>query len=289
VELRQLRYLDAVARHLSFTQAARELHVAQSALSQQVRGLERELGVELLRRTTRSVVVTEPGELVLARARRALAEADGVREELDALRGLVRGTVRLGGLPPVGLARSAAVIADFARAHPGVTVTVRDGAAFALLDQLRDGALDLVAALVDPDGLAGLEGVRLLDAELVVVADLDHAFARAGHVRVERLAGEALITSGAGSVLHETLLELAPGGHVVAEAAEPGAVCELAASGLGVALLPRSAATPHADRVAIRPLSPRHALPVSLIWRAGERPTSATDAFREHVLSSLRP
>ena len=93
MELRQLRYLDAVARHRSFTRAALELHVAQSALSQQVRRLERELGVELLRRTTRRVEVTEAGGLVLERARRALAEADSVRADLDALRGLVRGTL----------------------------------------------------------------------------------------------------------------------------------------------------------------------------------------------------
>ena len=97
MELRQLRYLDAVARRRSFTQAALDLHIAQSALSQQVGRLERELGVELLRRTTRRVEVTEAGEIVLARARRALAEVDGVRADLDALRGLVRGTLRLGG------------------------------------------------------------------------------------------------------------------------------------------------------------------------------------------------
>jgi DNA-binding transcriptional LysR family regulator len=86
MDLRQLRYLDAVARARSFTAAALDLHVAQSALSQQVAKLERELGVELLRRTTRRVEVTEAGELVLARGRRALAEADAIRADLDALR-----------------------------------------------------------------------------------------------------------------------------------------------------------------------------------------------------------
>ena len=84
------------------TQAALDLHIAQSALSQQIGRLERELDVELLRRTTRRVEVTEAGEIVLARARRALAEADGVRADLEALQGLVRGTLRLGGVPPVG-------------------------------------------------------------------------------------------------------------------------------------------------------------------------------------------
>src|SRR5918999_1340338 len=210
MELRQFRYLDAVARRRSFTKAALDLHVAQSALSQQVGRLERELGVELLRRTTRRVEVTEAGELVLARARRALAEVDGVRADLDALQGLARGTLRLGGAPPVGPLHPAALIADFTRAHPGVAITVREDVAFTLLAQLRDRALDLVLALVDP-------------------GDLD---------------------------------------------------------GLGVTLIPRSVVASHGDRLAIRPLSPRQALPVSLVWRAGERPTPAVHAFREHVLST---
>ena len=65
MELRQLRYFEAVARHASFTRAAEELHVVQSALSQQVRRLEQELGVELMERTSRSVRLTSAGEAVL--------------------------------------------------------------------------------------------------------------------------------------------------------------------------------------------------------------------------------
>jgi DNA-binding transcriptional LysR family regulator len=288
MELRQLRYLDAVARRLSFTQAALDQHIAQSALSQQISRLERELGVELLRRTTRRVEVTEAGDLVLQRARRALIEVDGVRADLDALHGLVRGTLRLGGVPVVGTVHTAALIADFTRAHPGVAITVRDDVAFTLLGQLRDGDLDLVMALVDPGALDGLEGVRLLDEELVVIAPLDHPLARAKRVRIERLAGERLVTYGAGSALRDALLALAPAAHVVAEANDLETVRELAARGLGVALMPRSVVAPHGDRLAIRPLSPRHTLPVSLVWRAGERPTPAARTFRDHVLATVR-
>jgi LysR family transcriptional regulator, transcription activator of glutamate synthase operon len=285
VELRQLRYLDAVARRRSFTQAALDLHIAQSALSQQVARLERELGVELLRRTTRRVEVTEAGELVLERARRALAEVDCVRADVDALRGLVRGTLRLGGVPPVGPVHPAALIADFSRAHPGVAITVREDVAFTLLAQLRDGGLDLVTALVDPDALEGLDGVRLVDEELVLIAPLDHPLARAKRVPVERLAREALVAFGAESALRNALLALVPGGRIVAEANELETLRELTARGLGVTLMPRTVVASHGDRLAIRPLSPRQALPVSLVWRAGERPTPAAQAFREHVLS----
>jgi DNA-binding transcriptional LysR family regulator len=288
MELRQLRYLDAVARRRSFTQAALELHIAQSALSQQVARLERELGVELLRRTTRRVEVTEAGELVLERARRALAEVDCVRADVDALRGLVRGTLRLGGVPPVGPVHPAALIAEFSRAHPGVAITVREDVAFTLLAQLRGGGLDLVMALVDPDALDGLDGVRLVDEELVLIAPLNHRLARAKRVPVERLAREALVAFGAESALRNALLALVPGGRIVAEANELETLRELTARGLGVTLMPRTVVASHGDRLAIRPLSPRQALPVSLVWRAGERPTPAAQAFREHVLSTMR-
>jgi DNA-binding transcriptional LysR family regulator len=287
MELRQLRYLDAVARHRSFTQAALDLHIAQSAISQQVGRLERELGVELLRRTTRRVEVTEAGALVLERGRRALAEVDGVRADLDALQGLIRGTLRLGGVPTVGSAHTAGLIADFSRAHPGVAISVRDDVALTLLRQLRDAELDLVMALVDPNALVGLEGVRLLEEELVIVAPLDHPLARTKRVRVERLAGEALVIHGAGSTLSDTFLALVPGGRVVAEASDLETVRELTARGLGVSLMPRSVVASDGDRLAIRPLSPRRTLPISLVWRAGERPTPTAQAFREHVLATM--
>ena len=122
MELRQLRYLSAVARHGSFTLAARELHVAQPAVSQQVRRLEHELGVELLSRTTRQVLVTEAGELALARAGRILADADALRAEIDELQGLLRGTLALGIIPAVGALDPAPLLARFRERHPAVDI-----------------------------------------------------------------------------------------------------------------------------------------------------------------------
>jgi LysR family transcriptional activator of glutamate synthase operon len=191
-------------------------------------------------------------------------------------------------VPPVGPVHPAALIADFSRAHPAVAITVREDVAFKLLGELREGSLDLVLALVDLDALDGLDGVRLRDEELVLVTPPDHALARARRVRVERLAGEPLVAYGAGSALGDALLALVPGGRVVAEANELETVRELTARGLGITLMPRAVVASHTDRLAIRPLSPRQALPVSLVWRAGERPTPAAQAFRQHVLSTMR-
>ena len=288
MELRQLRYLDAVARRRSFTQAALDLHIAQSALSQQVGRLERELGVELLRRTTRRVEVTEAGELVLARARRALTEVDGVRADLDALRGLVRGTLRLGGVPPVGPVHPAALIADFSRAHPGVAITVREDVAFTLLGRLRDGGLDLVMALVDPDASTGSRACGC--SRRSSSSSLPWTIPSRGPSACASSAWRARRwwPTAPGRRCATRSSSWCRSGRVVAEANELETVLELTARGLGVTLMPRSVVASHGDRLAIRPLSPRHALPVSLVWRAGERPTPAAQAFREHVLSTMR-
>jgi DNA-binding transcriptional LysR family regulator len=288
MDLRQLRYLEAVARLRSFTAAALELHVAQSALSQQVAKLERELGVELLKRTTRRVETTEAGEVVLARGRRALAEADAIAADLDALRGLVRGRLRIGGVPPVSGLHPAALIADFGRRHSGIDITIREEVAAELIDELQAGVLDLVLALVDPaDAPPGITGQRLVYEELVVIAANDHPFAKRKRVPHALLEGEPLVAYGPGSALRTTLERVVAQPRFTAQANELDTVRELVALGLGVTLMPKAVVGTYRDRLAIRPLSPRLQLPVSMLWRAHEAPTPAARAFREHVIRAI--
>src|SRR5215472_2028237 len=99
MELRQLVYFDAVVRHGSFTKAAQRLHVAQPAVSAQIRRLEAELGATLLERTTRRVALTYAGELFLARARQVLDQIEGAHADLAELGAVRRGRGRRGPRP----------------------------------------------------------------------------------------------------------------------------------------------------------------------------------------------
>src|SRR4029079_7560888 len=127
-----------------FTRAAAALHVAQPSLSQTVRSLETELGVELFHRTGRRVTFTAAGEALLEPARRALRDADTARDAAIAVAGLVAGHVDVVALPTLAVVPVAEPIGRFRRAHPAVTVRlVEPDDTAALLAMLRDGRCEL--------------------------------------------------------------------------------------------------------------------------------------------------
>jgi len=143
MDLRQLRYLVALAEERSFTRAAAREHIAQPALSQQIRRLEREVGLALVERTTRRVATTEAGDLLVARARRALAEIEAAQAEMQALRGMLTGRVAIGAMPTMGPIDLSPVMAAFHRRHPGVELVVREQSIEDLAEMLRVDELDI--------------------------------------------------------------------------------------------------------------------------------------------------
>jgi DNA-binding transcriptional LysR family regulator len=284
MELRQLRYFEGVVRHRHFTRAAEDLHIAQSALSHQVRRLERELGVELLRRTTRSVQPTEAGELVAARARRVLAEVEALSGEIDELRGLVRGHVDLGALLFGGELDIPALLANFTAAYPDVEVGLHEGTAQTMLDGLRDGTLDLAFALerTPPDGVERLE---LSEEELTVVMSPTSPLVGDGALPARELGGQPLIAFGRGSstrqLMDEALARAGVEPRIALEANDLAFVRSLVARGIGLAILPRSFVDLPGPPIAFRPLSPALRLRVVLWLRKGSDLSPAARAFVE--------
>jgi LysR family transcriptional activator of glutamate synthase operon len=286
MELRQLRYAEAVARHRHFTRAAEELHVAQSALSHQIRRLEAELGTELFVRTSRTVVPTEAGDAVAARARRILSEADGVREEVDELRGLVRGRVTIGALLPAGAIDVPSLLARFSHAHPGVDVTLREGTAGDMLRHLARDELDAAFSLLATDTPETLVAEIVSGEELVAAFPPTTAPTR-GAVGAAALARGAVVTPRPGSATRAALERFfaASGAelHVSCESGDPFLLRCLASAGFGTAVLPRSLTMREGPPVDIRPLRPAVRLPVALLWRRDRRRSPAARAFVEYA------
>src|SRR5581483_613470 len=118
-------------------------HIAQPALSQQIRRLEQQLGLALVERTTRRVALTEAGTLLVGRARSILAEVDAAQDEMDSLRGGFSGRVSVGTMHTMGPIDVSIVLATFHRRHPGVELTVREQSSEELAELVRVDELDL--------------------------------------------------------------------------------------------------------------------------------------------------
>jgi LysR family transcriptional regulator, transcription activator of glutamate synthase operon len=284
MELRQLRAFVHVTHAGTFTRAAEELHVAQSAVSQAVGRLEAELGFELLRRTSRGVELTEAGTVVFERAREIVAGADAIRADLAALRGLLEGTVALGTMLPPGPIDLPGLLASFHTAHPGITVRVREGSAPEILAALRRDELDVAFTGVEPEALDdSLAGERMLGEELLLITPPDH-----GPLSLEQLGGVPFIGYRRGSALRDTiddaLRAAAAEPQVVFESDELVSVRELVGRELGVSIVPRS--TVDGDGPPVQAIEIGLERPLTLVWRERRQPPAAA-AFLSFVRGAL--
>ena len=285
MELRHLRTIVAVAHHRSFTKAAEELFLAQSAISQQLSRLEAEIGIQIFRRSSRSVELTEEGKVILAHAKRVLAEFDEMQGEMEALTGVMRGTVRIGGIYPFGPYDLYGVLAEYRERYPGVAIHMVEDTQDEMLAMLRSDELDCAFASVDPDTIGSeFAGTLLWEEEFVVVSALDHPFAARPGLIWEDLIDEDLIAYRDNSALRRRFEStigrrgIAPRNAFVCT--EMSAVRALAAKGLGVAVLPRSIAELDGPPVALVPFRPEPVTwPIALVWRTDRRQPPAAKAF----------
>ena len=294
MELRQLAYFDAVARHGSFTKAAQRLHVAQPAVSAQIRRLEAELGTALLERTTRRVALTHAGELFLARARQVLTQLDGARADLAELSAVRRGRVRVGATQVVGSLDLPAALAQFRRRYPGVSLALHTGLIAKLLGLLDAGEVDLILGPVHDDLPAAYQARPLVPESLVLVTAPGHPLAAGRGAALAAVRDEPFVCLPADSRLRVMLTAAAAAEGFVPriefETYSPASMRELVSAGLGVALLARSAAEGPGPAIGICELAraPEHP-PIGLI-HARRRPlTPAARAFGDHLAGTVGP
>jgi DNA-binding transcriptional LysR family regulator len=286
MELHQLVYFEAVARHQHFTRAAGELRVAQPSVSQQIRKLEGELGAPLFHRTRRGAELTEAGRLLLPRARAALEELAAARAEVQSLSALERGTLRVGAPPSVGTHVFPPALARFRERYPGIALVFREGGSHSLVQRLVEGELDLAVVIQahpparrlvspPPAPLPGgpsphpvLTTEPLLEERLRLAVPPGHPLAgrggkgsggsgpRAGRREVPVALSElreepfVLLREGTYDLRDQTLAACRRAGfepRVALDGGEMDSVLRFVAAGLGVAILPETVLRRGAD------------------------------------------
>jgi len=274
MNLRDLRYLVALADERHFGKAAERCYVSQPTLSAQIRKLEEYLGVPLVERQPRRVALTEPGAKIVERARRLLQEADAIVELAKTDRDPLAGALKLALIPTVGPYLLPHVVGRIKRDVPRVKLLLYEYQTQPLIDKLRAGEID-VGVVALPAELDGLESQPLFDEPFMLAVPAHHPLADKDRVRVDDLKGETLLLLEDGHCLRDQALEVCGRVRVSAEqdyrATSLETLRQMVAAGHGVTLLPQLAAeTPvgTARGLRIRPfVKPAPGRTIGAVWR----------------------
>jgi DNA-binding transcriptional LysR family regulator len=247
VDLRRLEIFLKVAELGSFSRAADALFLTQPTVSEHVRALEDELGVQLLDRLGRGTTPTRAGTLLLGYARRLLALSREARQAIEQFQGRVSGELVLGGSNIPGEYVLPALIGAFRLKYPDVSLSLRIGASRDVQEWVEQGHVEIGVVGAVPSSRA-LESRRLMDDDLVLVVPPEHPWVSRKTVSVDDVKREPLILRERGSGSRETLenglKELGTGleaFHVVGEIASTQAVKQAIRAGLGVSFVSRLA------------------------------------------------
>lgn len=275
MDIRHLRYFIAVAEEQHFTRAAERLHMAQPPLSQAIRQLESELGVQLLQRSTRQVTLTAAGHAYLERARGILGELSDASEHARRVAAGLVGHLVIGCVGSVTYSLLPQLSRGLASELPGIDFAFRGE--MLVPDQvtaLRNGHID-VALLRPPIADLGLTVEPVRQDRLVVALPAGHPLAAAARVRVKQLAGNDLIVHSAHrrSMMYDVSLRLLRDAgiepHIRHEVGETSTLVTLVAGGLGVAIVPEPVSALQLEGVVYRPLvQPAQTVPLAVAHRA---------------------
>jgi len=274
MEIRQLEYVVGVVDEGGFTRAAEALHVTQPALSDGIRRLEAEVGLELFDRVGRRAVLSAAGEAFVEPARQVLRDLGVVRTSVAAVAGLTAGTLDVVALPTLALDPLAALVGAFRHAYPGVVVRVdqpEDAAAVAT--RVRSGRSEIGLTEL-PVAEPRLVSRRLTEQELLVVLPPDSPLAHRRRLTTADIASVPLVTSPVGTstrgLIDTAFAAIDAMPDVVVETDQREAIVPLVVAGAGASILPR----PQAEAAAVFgastvSLSPRLVRSIGLVWRDG--------------------
>ena len=243
MEFNQLRIFVTVARHAHVSRAARELHMAQPAVSRHIRELERQCGGSaLIEKAGRNVRLTEAGEALLVHAQSILAEVATAESTMRQRLGLTAGRVSIGTPPSVGLHLLPEALAKFHRAHPNIELRIQQAGTVQLLHQLEMGEID-IAVVTLPIAARGHDIVPLFVEPLVAVFHLMHPLASRNDISITDLQDEAFLLYPSGYEMHEVILKACRDAgykpNIVLDGGDVAILLRLAAAGLGIAIVPQ--------------------------------------------------
>jgi molybdate transport repressor ModE-like protein len=293
LDLKRLRVLAEVARQGSFSGAAEALYMSQSAVSQQVATLEKEVGMPLLERTRQGPKLNDAGEGLVGHAEAAIARLDQAEHELKAIAGLEGGELRLASFPSASATLLTEALTEFGARHPSVRLSVTEAEPEQSVPKLRAAEVDLAIVFDYPmlpsEEERDVERVPLLTESMYVALPKGHPMAKADRVRLADLADEAWLCgvcpSSCGDVVKQACREAGFEPRIGFESDEYQVLQAYVAAGLGFTLLPDLALPTLRPDLVVRPTLPK--APKRQVW-AAIRAEGARSRATEEMVEILR-
>jgi len=286
MDIRQITFFVEIVRQRSFTRAAERLHVAQPAVSMAMKKLEDELELVLFNRQERQVTLTAEGEIFLRHAEKLLDEMAATEAEMEELRGLAKGEVRVGIPPMLSAYFFPQIICDFTKRYPGVHIAVSGEGASSIQKMIMQGELDLgvIAGTTFPETL---ETQLLLREEVIVCIPASHPLAARESVSVSELAAEPWIMYKEGYYLRELIHDVLKDAGVAANVAFETNLFSLAKplvqKGLGIAVFLKMVVAEDEDLRAVQ-FDPPLYLDLLIGWKKRGYLSRANRAFLDFLL-----
>lgn len=293
--LTELRYIAILAEEQHFGRTAARCHVSQPSLSVAVKKLEQELGVELFERSKASVKPTLVGGRIVDQAKVLLGYIEQIKSLASAGRDPIQGPLKLGAIFTMAPYLLPQLIPLLQSMAPSLQLEVQEDFTEGLCKKLRDGLLDVILVSL-PFSEPDVVSVELFEEPLVCLAPRDHLLAHKEQITREDLVGQPVLLMGPGHCLRDQIVELLPAladlGHTSSARSLPESnslemLRYMVAAGLGVSLVPRSAAQPgmcQAARIVARPLAiPAGQRRLALAWRASFPRHKAIDLLRRAI------
>ncbi|WP_206930808.1 LysR substrate-binding domain-containing protein [Roseococcus thiosulfatophilus] len=291
MNLRDLRYILAIAEHGQFSRAAEACGISQPTLSVQVRKLEEALGVTLFERGGKSVVPTEACDRLLGHVRGAVAEADAILAVARDLRDPLAGRFRLGIIPTLAPYLLPLVFAPLRAALPALEIEPWEDQTLALLERLRTHQLDAALLATEEDG-PDLVGEALFEEPFLAALPPEHRLAGREVVAEAELAQDILVLADGHCLRDQALAACGQAGVLgsTLRSASLSTLLNMVAAGYGTTLIPGLAAGAAQDAgLVLRPLSARAGRCIRIVWRAGFPRRAAVEAVGEVIAARLRP
>lgn len=293
MELQQLEYFRVVARTEHVTQAAEELGITQPALSRAMARLERDLGVALFDHRGRSVKLNRYGQAFLRHIERAIGALDEGRREISDLADRDSGVIAFGFAHALGTRVVPDLIASFRLQHPRARFQLLQNASHIILEELEAGDVDLALVSPVPPTSERIESLELASEELFLVVPHEHRLAKRKAVKLAELRDDTFVCLREGYGLR-TLTDhfCAQAGFtpkIAFEGEEIATLRGLVAVGLGVAIIPAAAGSPgESTPPELRISEPVCRRSIGLLWEPARYQPELTQAFRHHIIASVR-